>query len=365
MIPFLEFHSEFRRLETEIRAAIEEVLQAGWYILGKQLEAFESEFAKYLGVKHAIGVASGTDAIHLALAALGIGPGDAAIAPANTCVPTVTGIALSGAEIQLADIDPVTFTLDIDSVERAITPKTKAIVPVHLYGHPCDMDPLRAIADRHGLVIVEDAAQAHGARYRGRCCGALGDAVAFSFYPTKNLGAYGDAGAVTTDDDGVAERLRRLRNYGEDRRYHHSCRGVNSRLDEMQAAILRVKLRHLDEANQARRERAATYTQALAGTALTLPSEASWAWHNYHLYVVRTPARDALAAHLRQHEIGTLMHYPVPVHRQEVFLGLGYPEGAFPEAERACNEVLSLPLYPDLPVADIFRVAESAKLFYT
>ncbi len=365
MIPFMNFHTEFRRLEYELRGAMDQVWDAGWFILGRQLEAFEREFAGYAGVKHAVGVASGTDALHLALAALDIGPGCGVIAPANTCVPTVTGIALSGAQIQLADIDPATRTLSPESVERAIGPETKAIVPVHLYGHPCDMDALRAIAARHGLVIVEDAAQAHGAEYRGRRCGALGEAAAFSFYPTKNLGAYGDAGAVTTNDDETAARLRRLRNYGEEQRYHHSCRGVNSRLDEMQAAMLRVKLRHLDAANQARRDRAGVYDELLAGTPLELPSEAAWATHNYHLYVVRTPRRDALAEYLRKHGVGTLMHYPVPVHRQEAFQDLGYAEGSFPESERACGEVLSLPLYPDLPLEDVCRVAETVKLFFS
>ena len=289
MIPFLEFQSEFRRLEPEIRHAVNEVLESGWFVLGKQLSAFETEFAEFLGAAYAVGVGSGTDAIHLALRAAGIGPGDEVITAANTCVPTAAGVGLSGAQLALADIDPETMTLSAPAVERAVTSKTKAIVPVHLYGHPCDMDALSAVARTHGLDIVEDCAQAHGAQYKGRSCGLFSSASAFSFYPTKNLGAYGDAGAVVTQDEDIAQALRKLRNYGEDRRYYHTCPGVNSRLDEIQAAILRVKLKHLEAANEARRERAALYREALGGLPLRMPPEADWARSNYHLFVVRTP----------------------------------------------------------------------------
>ncbi len=364
MIPFLEFHSEFRRLETEIRAAIDEVFQAGWYILGKQLEAFENEFAAHLGAAHAVGVASGTDAIHLALAAAGVIRGDGVITAANTCVPTAVGIIAAGGELQLADVDPGTLTMSPQALERAITEKTKAIVPVHLYGHPCDMDAILAIAQRHGLVVVEDCAQAHGACYRERPCGRFGAAAAFSFYPSKNLGAYGDAGAIATDSDEIRGRLRRLRNYGEDRRYHHVCDGVNSRLDEIQAAILRVKLRHLDWANDARRQRAQRYHELLAGFPLRLPHEAPWATANYHLFVIRTPQRDALAEHLRERGVATLMHYPVPLHLQEVYQRLQLGPGSFPEAERAAHEVLSLPLHPDLPMEEVEQVALAVRDFF-
>ncbi len=363
MVPFVELKSQFRGIESEIRTAIDEVLESGWFILGKQLSAFEEEFTSYVGAQHAIGVGSGTDAIHLALAALGLGPGDEAITVPNTCVPTVAGISASGARPVLVDITPATFTMDPAQLEAAITERTRAIVPVHLYGHPCDMDPIRSVADAHGIPVIEDCAQAHGAEYRGKRCGTLGRAAAFSFYPSKNLGAYGDGGAVTTSDAEVAQQLRMLHNYGEERRYYHSVKGYNSRLDEVQAAILRIKLKHLDAWNAARRERAAAYQQRLADLPITVPTEAPWARHIYHLFVIRSPQRDALRAHLTQCEIGTQLHYPVPIHMQRAYADLGLPQGSFPEAERACDEVLSLPMYPELPLEAIDRVAEAIAAF--
>ncbi|HIJ74198.1 MAG TPA: DegT/DnrJ/EryC1/StrS family aminotransferase [Candidatus Hydrogenedentes bacterium] len=363
MIPFLDMKSQFRLIEAEIRAALDEVLASSRYVLGRQLAAFEQEFAAYIGVEYAVGVGSGTDAIHLALRAVGVGPGDEVVTAANTCVPTVAGIWAAGATPVLVDVDPTTLTMAPSTLDAAMTERTKAIVPVHLYGHPCDMAAIMAIAERRGGVVVEDCAQAHGARCRGVRCGAFGKAAAFSFYPSKNLGAYGDGGAVVTDDPDVAARLARLRNYGEERRYYHAVKGFNSRLDELQAAVLRVKLRHLDEWNAARRERAAAYDRLLAGTPVTTPTVAPWAEHNYHLYVVRSPHRDALQAHLDRHGVGTLLHYPVPVHFQEAYADLGCGQGAFPESERACNEVLSLPMYAELPFDAIGRVAELVAAF--
>ncbi len=359
MIPFLEFKAQFRAIEDEVRAAVNEVLESGWYVLGKQLEAFEKAFADYLGVRHVVGVASGTDAIHLALRAAGVAPGGEVLSVANTCVPTVAAICAASAKPRLVDVSPETLTMDAAKLDAAIGRQTQAILPVHLYGHPCDMDPILEVARAHNIPVIEDCAQAHGAEYRGRRCGTFGLAAAFSFYPTKNLGAYGDAGAVATDDDDVAQRLRQLRNYGEDRRYYHGCQGFNSRLDEMQAAVLRVKLRHLDDWTQARRKRAQAYRERLANTPLLLPPDAEWARQNYHLFAVRSPERDAIAAHLKRADIGVLMHYPVPIHLQPGYADLGYAQGAFPVAERACNEVFSLPLYPELSFEDLGRVCQA------
>lgn len=351
-------------MKGETRAAIDRVLERGWFILGEELSAFENEFAAYLGVRHVIGVGSGTDAIHLALRAAGVTSGDEVITAANTCVPTVAGIGCAGARPALADVNPDNLTLDADDFARRITPETKAVVPVHLYGHPCDMEPLLNVARDTGLLVIEDCAQAHGARYKGALCGTFGDAAAFSFYPTKNLGAYGDAGAVATNDPALAERLRLLRNYGERERYHHSVHGVNSRLDELQAAVLRAKLPHLDAWNAARRDRAQLYNELLASLPIALPREADWAMSNFHIYAVRTPRRDALQAHLREHGIGTLLHYPVPIHLQDAYGDLGYAPGEFPIAERACAETLSLPLYPELPLDAIREVAEAICVYF-
>ncbi len=361
MVPFVELKSQFRSIETELRAAIDGVLESSWFIMGKQLEAFEEEFAQYLGTRHAVGVGSGTEAIHLALRALGVQQGDEVITAANTCVPTVCGISATGATAGLSDVDPKTLTLDTGSFETVATERTKAVVPVHLYGHPCDMDPILEVARRHGIAVVEDCAQAHGAEYRGKRCGTLGDAAAFSFYPSKNLGAYGDGGAVVTDDEALAQEVRMLRNYGEEKRYHHGTKGFNSRLDEMQAAILRVKLKHLDAWNDARRECAMAYGERLAGLPVTLPHEAEWARHNYHLFVVRSPERDELMAHLKERGIGCLIHYPIPVHLQGAYEDLGLGRGTFPVAEKACDEVLSLPIYPELSIEAIDQVAEAMR----
>lgn len=362
-IPFAQFNSQFKNIETEIRAAIDEVLERGWFVFGAQHNAFEGEFAHYVGAEHALGVGSGTDAIHLALEAAGVKPGDEVITAANTCVPTIAGIGASGAMPVLVDAHPQTLTIDPERLESGITAKTAAIVPVHLYGHPCEMEPIMELAQAHNIAVIEDCAQAHGAAYKDKRCGSLGHAAAFSFYPSKNLGAYGDGGAVTTNDPAIAERVRKLRNYGEDRRYYHTEEGYNSRLDEIQAAVLRVKLEHLDTWNEARRERAGAYQEHLAESPVTIPEEAPWAHHVYHLYVIRATQRDALREHLSQQGIGTQLHYPVPVHLQPAYADLGYAPGTFPVAETACNEVLSLPMYPEFPLDQLAAVAEAIASF--
>lgn len=363
MIPFVELKSQYLSIKDEIDAAISEVFDSGWFILGKQCAAFEEEFASYHGGGIAVGCASGTDAIHLALRAVGVNPGDEVITVANTCVPTACGIAASGARIVLCDASDDTLTMNPESLRQAITPNTRAIVPVHLYGHPCDMGIIMEIARAHELKVVEDCAQAHGALYRGKKCGAFGDAAAFSFYPSKNLGAYGDGGAVLTRDAEVAESVRALRNYGEESRYRSVREGFNSRLDELQAAVLRVKLRHLDAWNEARRARAGAYAVALANIGARLPVEFDWAKSNYHLYVVRTPHRDALRKHLHHEGIDTQIHYPTPLHLQPAYAHLGYRRDAFPISERACGEVLSLPMYPELAMEDVQRAAGAVQRF--
>jgi len=339
-----------------LAAAATRVLQSGWFILGPEVEAFEREFASWHGVDHAVGVANGTDAIELALRAAGIGPGDEVITVAHTAVATVCAVERAGARPVLVDIDPRTFTMDPAAAASAITSRTRAIIPVHLYGHPADMNALLAIKQKHGLFLLEDCAQAHGAESQGRRVGTMGDAASFSFYPTKNLGALGDGGAVITRDAALTARLKRIRNYGQVVRYRHQERGVNSRLDELQAALLRVKLPHLQAHNDARRAVASRY-QSLAGVGL--PTEARGCRHVYHLYAVRHPRRDAFMACLREHGVGTLIHYPVPVHLQEAYADLGLRPGALPQTESAAAEVLSLPMYVGLEDHQVSHVIET------
>jgi dTDP-3-amino-3,4,6-trideoxy-alpha-D-glucose transaminase len=356
-IPFNDLKSVHDLLAGEIQEAVLRVTHSGWYILGPEVETFEAEFAAYHGAAHAIGVASGTDAIELALRAAAIGPGDEVITVSHTAVPTVCAIELTGAQPILVDIDPVTYTIDPDAVRAAITSRTRAIVPVHLYGHPVEMDTLSALAEQHNLLVVEDCAQAHGARYQGRLVGTWGHMGAFSFYPTKNLGAYGDGGAIITNDAQLADRLRRLRNYGQIRRYVNAERGLNSRLDEMQAAILRVKLAHLDAHNTQRRRLAAHYDHHLHG--LEKPITVAGAEHAFHLYVVRHPQRDQLIESLAAQGIGTLIHYPIAVHQQEAYLDLGYAAGSLPVTERIVKQIVSLPLYVSLNTEQIGIVCDA------
>lgn len=365
MIPFVELQSQFRQIEDQVRSAIDRVLERSWYVLGEEGAAFEREFASWVGTAHAVGVGSGTEAIHLALRAASIGQGDEVITVANTCVPTIAGIGASGATPVLVDAHPDTLTLDPAMLAGTLTARTRAIVPVHLYGHPCDMDPIMAFAADHGLTVVEDCAQAHGARYKGRACGTLGHMAAFSFYPSKNLGAYGDGGAVTTSDPALDAALRKLRNYGEETRYHHVVPGFNSRLDEIQAAILRVKLPHVAGWNEQRRALAARYADALVGLPLQLPPRAEWAESNHHLYPVRLAQREGLQSFLRDRGIQTLMHYPIPVHLQPAYSNLGHRRGAFPVSERACDSVLSLPLYPEMEQGAQDEVIRAVGSFFT
>lgn len=364
-IPFVELQSQFRSIEREVRSAIDRVLERTWYVLGEECSAFESEFAAWLGGGFAVGVGSGTDAIHLALGAAGVGYGDEVITVANTCVPTIAGIGATGATPVLVDAHPVTLTLDPEKLAAALTAKTRAIVPVHLYGHPCDMEPIMTFAAAHGLTVVEDCAQAHGAQYKGQACGTIGHLAAFSFYPSKNLGAYGDGGAVVTKDASLATSVRQLRNYGEATRYTHTTVGINSRLDEIQAAVLRVKLAYLHEWNGARRALAERFDEALVGLPIALPPAAPWALSAYHLYPVRSTRRDGLQAFLREEGIHTLIHYPTPVHRQPAYQGLGYGVGDFPVAEAACDSVLSLPFYPELPAESVERIAMAIGEFFS
>ena len=363
-VPFVDLQVQYQVLADEIHEAIASVLARGDFILGQAVGLFEEEFAAYCEVRHAVGVGSGTAGLELALRALGIGQGDEVITAANTFIATVLAISYTGATPVLVDIDPDTYNLRSDAVEAAITRRTKALVPVHLYGQPADMDRLRAVADRYDLAIVEDACQAHGARYKGRRTGSLGDLAVFSFYPSKNLGAYGDGGIVVTNDAQVAYTLRMLRNYGQSRKYHHLTRGYNHRLDTLQAAILRVKLRHLDNWLAARRAHARQYNQRLASTPVATPVEPEFAESVYHLYVIRAEARDQLAAHLRQHGIDTGIHYPIPIHRQPAYGDLGHAAGSFPVTERYAEQILSLPMYAELSAEAIDYVADKIAEFY-
>jgi len=350
--------------KAEIDAALHRVLDKGWFILGQEVAAFEKEFAAWVGVEHGIGVGSGTEALHLALAAAGVGAEDEVITVAHTAVATVSAIELLGAKAVLVDIEPGCFTLNPALLEAAITPRTKAVIPVHIYGQPVDLDPVLEIARKHGLKVIEDCAQCHGAKYHGRHTGTHGHLACFSFYPTKNLGALGDGGAVVTNDAVLAGKVRALREYGWTERYVSHLAGWNSRLDEMQAAILRVKLPHLDADNAARQGLAAVYDAALAGLPLTLPVHRDGCSHVFHLYVVRSEQRDALQAHLKQHGIGALIHYPVPVHLQPAYRGRLAAERTLPETERAAREILSLPLYPELTEVQQAQVIELVRTFH-
>ena len=362
-VQFLDVGATYRELQTELDEAVKRVLAAGWYILGPEVEAFEREYAAYTGAAHCVGTGNGLDALFLALRAMDIGPGDEVIVPSNTYIATWLAVSYAGATPVPVEPDPCTYNLDPARIEAAITRRTRAILPVHLYGQPADMDPILALARQHGLKVLEDGAQAQGAGYKGRALGAHGDAVAWSFYPGKNLGAFGDAGAVTTNDARLAERLRSLRNYGSKVKYVNDEKGVNSRLDPLQAAVLRVKLAKLDEWNARRRVLAAHYTAGLADCGLVLPLAPAWAEPIWHVYIVRTPQRDALQRHLQARGIGTLIHYPIPPHLQTAYKELGLTTGAFPLAEVIAKEVLSLPIGPQLPAAQVDEVIAAVRAF--
>ncbi|MCX7839645.1 MAG: DegT/DnrJ/EryC1/StrS family aminotransferase [Anaerolineae bacterium] len=357
MIPFFDLTKQYETIKAEIDDATARELKSGWFILGPEVRAFEKEFAEYIGTRFAIGVGSGTEALHLALLALGIGAGDEVITVPNTAVATVAAIELTGARAVLCDVCPDSMLMDVASLERAITPRTRAIIPVHLFGQSCDLEPILEIARARKIFVLEDCAQAHGATYRGKRVGSWGDIAAFSFYPTKNLGAYGDGGAILTNDAQLAERVDLLRQYGWRERYVSEIKGTNSRLDELQAAILRVKLRHLDAWNAARRERAALYTELLR--TVTPPREMTYGQHVYHLYVVQTRNRQSLISNLQSRGIGTAIHYPLAIHQQAAYANLGYRDEDLPVASRLAREIVSLPLYPELSLDDVRAVAQA------
>ena len=347
--PFLELAPSYFELKAEIDTAIGGVMAGGWYILGNEVARFEEEFAQYLGAKHCIGVASGLDALILCLMAYDIGPGAEVIVPSNTYFATALAISRVGAQVCFVESSVETHNLDPQRLEAAITPRTAAVIPVHLYGLPADMDAINAIARKHGLRVIEDAAQAHGSKYKGRRSGTLGDAAAFSFYPGKCLGAFGDGGAVVTNDDRVAEKVRVLRNYGSRKKYFNDYKGLNSRLDELQAAVLRVKLRYLEEWNRRRSALASVLQDALGGIPeITAPLEPRGFESCWHLFVIRTPGRDRVQQALESRGIGTMIHYPLPPYRQKAYAELGFSKGAFPIADQLADEVLSLPMGPHL-----------------
>ncbi len=358
-IPLVNLKRQHQELQSRIREAVESVLARGDFILGSQVQAFEEEFAYFCEAKHCIGVGSGLDALTLAMKGLGIGPGDEVITTANTFIATALAIVHTGATPVLVDHDPDTYNLDPQTLTPAITSRTKAILPVHLYGQPADMDAIRTIADEHGLLVIEDAAQAHGARYKGRRCGSLGRAAGFSFYPGKNLGAMGDGGAIVTDDDDLARWLRAARSYGSHVKHHHPIRGYNSRLDNIQAAVLRIKLRHLDEWNERRRESADQYRRLLADCDIVLPYERECARHVYHLFVIRCTRRNAVLKHLSERGIGAGLHYPIPIHHQEALKVRCVIPRPLPYSERFCHELISLPLCPYLETEEVETVART------
>ncbi|NOX62530.1 MAG: DegT/DnrJ/EryC1/StrS family aminotransferase [Chloroflexi bacterium] len=347
-IPLVDLKAQYQSIKPEIDAAIQRVVDNTAFIMGREVADFEQAFAEYCGVRHAIGVSSGTGALFLTLLAYGIGPGDEVITTPFTFFATGEAISQVGARPVFVDIDPVTYNIDPDKIEAAITPFTKAIMPVHLYGQPADMDPIIEIAARHNLPVIEDAAQAHGSLYKGRRAGGLGDAACFSFYPSKNLGCYGDGGAVVTNDDNVAERVRLLRDHGRVSKYEHAILGYGHRLDGIQAAVLSVKLPHLDAWNEGRRQRAARYKALLADSAVITPQHLPETTPVYHCYVVRTPHRDAVVERLRAANIGVGVHYPIPLHLQPAYRFLELERGSFPIAEQMSNEVLTLPIYAEM-----------------
>jgi dTDP-4-amino-4,6-dideoxygalactose transaminase len=356
-IPLINLTLQHKELRDEINQAIQGVLDRGDFILGQDVVKLEEEFAAYCGTKYAIGVDNGVSALELSLRALGVGPGDEVIVPTHTFTASAAAITFSGAKPVFVDADPVTWNIDVTKIEDAITSHTKAIVPVHLYGLPADMQDVLMIAKKHNLVVVEDAAQAHGARYKGQRTGSMGNAAGFSFYPTKNLGACGDAGMVTTNDERVADSVRALRNCGQRQKNVHELAPFNHRLDSLQAAILRVKLHYLDQWLESRRKLAGMYNKLLVDSNVVTPVEPADCQHVYHLYVICSQNRDALASYLKERGIGTAIHYPAPVHLQPFYSGAGYSKGQFPVAEKLSQEILSLPMFPELTIEQVEMVA--------
>jgi len=358
-VPFLDLRAAYEELKAEVDEAVSRVLGSGYYLLGKELEAFEKEFAEYLDVRHCVAVGSGLDALHLALRALEVGQGEEVLVPSNTYIATWLAVSYAGAVPVPVEPDERTYNIDPGKLEAAITDRTRGIIPVHLYGQPADMDPILEVARKHNLWVLEDAAQAHGASYKGKRVGGLGDIAGWSFYPGKNLGAFGDGGAVTTNNGEFADRVRVLRNYGSRTKYFNEVRGFNSRLDEIQAAVLRVKLKHLDGWNRRRLQIAELYRRELEGCDLILPYVPEWAEPAYHLFVVRSGQRDALHQYLETQGIGTLIHYPVPPHLQQAYCEIGLAAGTLPISERIHQEVLSLPIGPHVTEAQVETVTRA------
>lgn len=368
MVPFIDLTRQYQGIQEEILSATRRVLEKGKFILGEEVSAFEGEFAQYCGVRYGVGVNSGTDALYLALKAVGVGNDDEVITVANSFIASALAISFTGAKPIFVDIDPETYNMDPNQLEHLLrkrrSKRIKAILPVHLYGQPAEMDSILEVASRYGLAVIEDACQAHGAEYKGKKAGSLGAMGCFSFYPTKNLGGYGDGGMVVTDHKKLYERLRLLRCYGEKKRYKHILQGGNSRLDELQAAVLRVKLKYLDRWNDQRRGKARLYRRNLEGTGVICPVEKEGNNPIYHLFVVRTRKRNALQKFLKEKEIDTLIHYPIPIHLQKVYKELGYQKGDLPITERCSLEILSLPFFPELSESEIMQVGECIKYFF-
>ncbi len=365
VVPFVELKSQYQSIQPAINAAIQTVLNEAYFIQGRQVSEFERQYADYVGVKHCIGVSNGLDALRMALSALGVGAGDEVIMQANTYIATALAVSAVGATPVFVDCDPDTYMIDTTLIEGAITPRTKAIMPVHLTGCAADMDPIMDIAQRHKLWVVEDVAQAHGTFYKGKMCGSIGHAAGFSFYPGKNLGAYGDGGAVTTNDAALAEKIRRIANYGQRVKYEHIEKGVNARLDTIQAAILSVKLPHLQAWNETRVQHAEKYDELLSGVGdLKMQKTPNGSTHTYHVFIIETDQRDALQKHLAANGVHTIIHYPTPPHLQEAYTELGIPAGSYPRAERLAKRTLSLPMYPELSDAQIVYVADQVKAFF-
>ena len=363
IIPLVDLKRQFNSIEKEIAEAMARVFEDSTFILGKEVEMFEQEFARYVGVKFAIGVGSGTDALHLALRAIGVGPGDEVITAPNSFIATALAISYAGAKPVFVDIDPETHNIEPSKIEEAITNRTKAIIPIHLYGHPADIGTIVDIARTFQIKVIEDACQAHGAEFRSKKVGSIGDIGCFSFYPAKNLGAYGDGGMVVTNNTDVVDKLRMLRNCGERKKYHHDIKGINSRLDNIQAAILRVKLRKLDKWNDNRRTAAQMYNELLDNLNVIIPSEKANVKHVYHLYVIHVSRRDELLNYLKSKGIYASIHYPIPIHLQKAYLDLNHTVGAFPVSEGYSKEIISLPMFPELSAEHIEYITSQIRSF--
>jgi dTDP-4-amino-4,6-dideoxygalactose transaminase len=361
MILFNDFKREYAVISEEVSQAIQKVLRSGWYVLGEETEKFEEEFSEYIGAKFGVGLNSGSDALYLAVKALGISNGDEVITVSHTMISTVDAITRNGAKPVFVDIDPETYLMDTSKVEAEISDKTRAILPVHLYGHPVDMNPIMEIAKENNLFVIEDACQAHGSEYNNTRVGGIGQIGCFSFYPTKNLGAYGDAGMIVTNDEDLSNKLKKLRNYGQSEKYYYDFVGVNSRLDELQAAILRTKLRYLDEWNEKRRKLAKLYSELLENSGVMAPIEKEYAKHVYHLYVIQHKQRNKLQQHLLSQGIQSLIHYPIPVHSQKAY----DRSDKLPITEKIVDEILSLPINPWLKESDVVEISETIKSLIT